>query len=374
MFIEILNKPDLKQALLAWKNSRPTEGNATLTDMLDLDLPVNEFTRVNLFIESTLIEREIFATMRNHVMWAQTSRVQDCTLFEIDYDFNPNLVKHEELFERRRSAMIALSYSGTRQDDYRLMLPIFAKTKYSISTDVRSIIKLGKYFIELSKICHENLIDQFLSFGHELFDAAESILAQQVEHKTVMKVFDRMKPYDFLYRGDIEKVSSRQGSVITVSSTLPLHLRAQLVRHRAIHFTDNFLQFLSLDILSESMTAEISVQITGTVDELTEVISKRSCWVANYSVWSYLLRKIESNMPQTADFLPCKNGVCPFHGDVVLRYEGKDPNPPCPIHLDLNNLPLKPGMAESMVRMVTRDRRPVEFWHQKISKVIQKEQ
>ena len=82
MKVEITNVANINHAMKAWTVSRPNDKDTSLRDILKLDLPVNEFINVNLVIESTIIEREIITTMRNHVMWAQTSRVQDVLAFE----------------------------------------------------------------------------------------------------------------------------------------------------------------------------------------------------------------------------------------------------------------------------------------------------
>lgn len=371
MFVKLTNKPKIKQALIAWKNSRPEEKDATIDRMIDLDLPVNEFTNVNLFIESTMIEREIIATMRNHVMWAQTSRVQNVLDFSIDYKSNPFLNDHSRHYEMLRSQMRQQSDSGWRQDDYRLLLPVVSVTRYSISTNLRMLIKLGLYFQRLSnEIPHFET--QFARFGYMLLGVAQDIL-KNFGVKKPTNVIHKFKPAKILCNSKTplpSGISTRVGPMIIVSDNIPFTLRAQLVRHRGIHFQDNFMEFISNPgVLEKTMEAPITVQIAGNDEEMTEVISHRSCWIANYSIWADILKKIEDQLMPNTNPLPCRDGVCPFHGDAVLRIEGKDPNPPCPIHMKLIAEVANQKEIDAMHQMVVSDRRSKVFWDRQIAKV-----
>jgi hypothetical protein len=371
MFVKVMNKPKLKQALQAWKNSRPAEKDAKLDGMIDLDLPVNEFTQVNLFIESTMLEREIIATMRNHIMWAQTSRVQNVLDFKIDYRSNPGLEQHSNQYEMLRSHMREKAQSGCRQDDYRLLLPVVSTTKYSISTNLRMLIKIGNYFRLLGRdIPHLEL--QFTRFGYMLHGAAFEILSA-AGIKKPDEIFHKYKPAKILYDCLIPipaGISSRIGTMITVSAKIPFTLRAQLVRHRGIQFQDEFLNFLrDKSVLSATMESPITVQIAGSDAEMTEVVRHRSCWIANYSIWADILKKIEDNLNPSVNPLPCHDGVCPFHGDAVLRIEGKDPNPPCPIHMQLIAEAASADEIHAMQQMVVSDKRSEVFWNRKIAEV-----
>lgn len=370
MFVTLVNKPEVEQALVAWKNSRPTEQDADYNRMIDLDLPVNEFTRVNLFIESTLIEREIIATMRNHVMWAQGSRVQDCLKFEIDYITNPCLQKNKSWYEDTRNLMRDLKNKGEPQDNYRLLLPIISNTRYSISTDFRSVVKLSKYFLHLaSELPH--LATQFLRFSTQLSAVCTEIL-DSAGVSDLKHVFSKYKRFGFLHEGYVDPdVSGRLGSIISVSATIPFHLRAHVIRHRGIHVKDDLLLMLSSKgIEVTSMEAMMNVQITGSVNELSEVVSKRSCWIANYKVWSDLLKKIEDNIPGHINPLPCKDGSCPWNADAMLRYEGNDPNPPCPIHLKLSGLKPDVMQVSRMHDMIAVDDRSEIFWKPKVKESL----
>jgi hypothetical protein len=367
MFVKVVNKPRPNQALIAWKNSRPTEQKAKFDRMIDLDLPVNEFTRVNLFIESTLIEREIIATMRNHVMWAQGSRVQDCLEFEIDYRTNPHFEQHHKHYELVRSNMRQQANSGVRQDDYRLELPIVSNTRYSISTDFRTIIKLAKYFSNLKYQC-PIFSEQFQKFSNELFFAAMTVLGKAGQQNRAQYIFSKYKAFDFLNKDFISPIiSGKLGSMISVSAKVPFHLRAHIIRHRGIWVKDNLLEIIKRDdIATLPMTVSMNVQISGSESEMLEVVSKRSCWIANYSVWGGLLSKIEDNLSPESNPLPCKDGVCPWNADAMLRVEGNDPNPPCPIHMKLNKITPTDAQIVSMGKMIVDDKRSQKLWNKAI--------
>lgn len=366
MFVKLQNQPDIHQCLLAWKNSRPTEQNAYYDRMIDLDLPVNEFTSVNLFIESTLIERDIIATMRNHVMWAQGSRVQDCLEFEIDYKSNPNLKEYEHYYEMMRREMKIDAGNGVRQDEYRLRLPLISNTRYSISTSFRGLLKISKYFLYLSNEL-PLFKEQFRKFSSQLMSVVDSILPYSVAERD----FPSVKPYMILNEQPIEhsEYSTNANGMVVVASKIPFHLRAHVVRHRGISFKDELFDLLKNEnVFKFDMSYPVTVMIAGTKDDMAEVVSKRTCWVANYKVWSSLLTKI-GNEIGVDDSLPCKTGVCPWDADARLRYEGNDPNPPCPIHLKLNNLIPTTEQLFKMQEMIEADNRPVKFWSTKIEEL-----
>ena len=58
------------QSICAWDTSRP-DNDSNVSDIMALDLPVTEFARINIVIHSTMIEREIIASYRNHIMWGK---------------------------------------------------------------------------------------------------------------------------------------------------------------------------------------------------------------------------------------------------------------------------------------------------------------
>jgi hypothetical protein len=229
-------------------------------------------------------------------------------------------------------------------------------------------MKIAHYFYVLANdIPH--LEYQFARFGNMLYQQAAKILKDAGVKKPI-KVFEKFKPVSILYDSNIpvpSGISTRIGAMIIVSASIPFTLRAQLVRHRGIHMQDEFLDFIKDEnIFNATMESPITVQISGTNSEMREVLSHRSCWIANYKIWANILRKIEDNLDPDINPLPCRDGQCPFHGDAVLRIEGKDPNPPCPIHMRLTSTQASQGQIDAMQQMVVSDRRSQVFWDRQI--------
>lgn len=339
------------QHKIAWQISRP-KASGSFDEVKNLDLPVNEFDVLNLHIESTIFEREIITTMRDHVMWAQTSRVQDVLSFKMHPLFCD---EWSQLISQRMINASRLS----RQDDYRLNLPIMSLTEYSISISVRKVIKLALYFDELAVVFENNkpLHNLFVSNSHVL----KSMLLQNGYGTDGLEKF---KPMKILNEESIENINQSFGDYAIITDVLPIHLRAQLVRHRDIMIKDNFLTVIK-DNTKLTLKSELVCQIVLDKDAAIEILSKRCCWIAQYNIWSVFLNKIQELFgldPQ----LPCSKGTCPFDEDVKQRLIGLDPNPPCPRYMKLKNIQPTMEQVDEIRTMIDEDNRP-NFWHNELN-------
>ena len=349
---------DMNQNSQAWMFSRPeVPKDTTYFDIASLDLPTNEFARFTLQIESSIIEREIFASLRDHVMWARTSRVEDVLQFvmdEPDMELEVNAI---------RNVMKEAKDSGVRQDEYRLSLPLLARTHYSISISFRALVKVTKFFEYLSTVCASGLEERFERFAKELWKAIELVGISPQDVITY-------KPYEILNSANIFEpfpTTSKANGIITVQAKLPMYLRSQLVRHRGIGIQDNLFALIGdPDIFTADLNYELIVVSYGSEQAFQEVLSKRSCWLAHYLIWADYLNLISSQCDNLENALPCSDGVCPYNEDAMLRYEGKDPNPPCPIHVRSNGLKINQLQVDNIRKMITLDNRPVAFWTGKI--------
>jgi hypothetical protein len=110
----------------------------------------------------------------------------------------------------------------------------------------------------------------------------------------------------------------------------------------------------------------VNVQVSGLMEDWHEVISKRSCWIAQYDLWSELLNQASSFFEDKQDLLPCANGSCPYDGDAQARYTKEDPNAPCPIHASLNSRGVSTDQLIEMREQADSDKRPM-FWYEKIN-------
>jgi len=341
---------------VAWCNSRPKEKMEELYGKMvrSLDLPVNEFCSASMFVESTILEREIIVSMRNHVMWAQTSRVQN--ILEFEY---PDWIDDTEVFERVRDRMITAS-GVSRQDDFRMELPIMSTTKYSIRMSARDIAHLRNYAVHLLESGNFNhLLEMLESFIYE-FDAVLVHLGFEIDAIEKYKTPEILKSIKCNSSGHI-------GGTITISARISISLRAQLVRHRSILIRDN-LRSMMMDpgIVYSSIGDKMFVQISGFEEDMIDILRKRSCWIAQYNLWAPILNEISTIIEADSAGLPCHDGECPYEKDAELRLEGKDPNAPCPKHAILNNLSINSLQREKMITQAKDDDRPV-FWKDIIS-------
>jgi hypothetical protein len=290
-------------------------------------------------------------------MWAQSSRIHDPLKFEID----PNAPEHLEAFYKGVRTSMETRSVHERQDDYRLGLPLLSMTKYSVSISLRMLVKLGNYFDHLA--VNTELKD--------IFQVASEEIYQMIKYLGLdISIFRKYKPHKILNEHYIKVDGSRRfGSAVVVSGALPFHLRAQLVRHRGISFEDNLFNLLqSQKVFTSSLRKELHVTIMGSTDSFREILRRRTCWIANYRVWGGFLAKIEEQIGEGID-LPCTDGTCPYPTDAKIRYEGKEPNPPCPIYCDMERLPITREQFRAMDQMIDADRRPKRFWDNKMNQL-----
>lgn len=342
----------------AWAFSRPSEKEIKLEDVKKLDLPVNEFLVLNLEVECTILEREIFTNVTSHVIWAQTSRVQNILEFEIDESIRSKA--NDAYFEGVRSKMIEDSKT-MRQDDYRGALPIMSLTKFSTSISIRHLIKLMKYFIYLHGVMNKE------KFKTKLFHNSYSEIRSVVSYFSYYDnhIADYKRPEILCESFKHTKDNARIGNFLVVSSEMPFYLASQLIRHRGLNTVNDLFNLIQSDnIIFADQLLEVRIQTTGTISMFKEVASKRNCWVAQYNIWSGFLDSVSAAVVEVA--LPCKSGVCPFNKDAMLRYEGADPNPPCPINCRINNLTITEDQRIKMLTMVNDDKRSTSFWDNEI--------
>jgi len=359
MKIEVVetNVNEVHPSILAWNNSRPDNTPIPLDEILQLDLPVNEIPMATLFIESTILEREIIVSARNHVMWAQTSRVQNVLEFTYPKELP---LECKQYYERQRNRMEKAQSMGMRQDEYRKILPVMANTKYTVNMSMRDLVKLLKYFESLSKeYSHLSpVLDNSVSAIKELLGNVFGFEYRHTnEYKTKSLLQPIMTPQDGLV-----------GNVLSLTARLPLSLRAQLARHRQLIIEDNLVALMSSDtILFQDNEMPVDICVTGLQQDWRDVLTKRSCWIAHYNLWSPLLNKVEKYLHLGESALPCYfSGKCPYDGDAKARYTDEDPNAPCPIHARLYKKSVTTDQLNQMYFQQAADERP-EFWADEIA-------
>lgn len=349
---------------VAWCESRSWEDETSLEKILSIDAPVNDFPSLVLNIESSVMVREVIASMRGHVMWARTSRVDDPLDFEVEEVLSQK--QHEEV-EDLRLHMSDLKDMDTRQDEYRLLAPVISKTSYSIRISLRSIIKLYHYFTKLS--------DELSGISSAIFhEAAHTFIRLLAAHlprsASLMEVVNSYRIIELMpVLKDEDFGIGKVGDFIVLTVTIPFSLRTHLIRHNSLHIKDNLIEFFDdKDIHKKTIKDNVNVQISASTSFWTHVLKERSCWMAHYSMWKAIMEKLNGVVHQDESFLPCGGcgDRCPYVADAQQRVEGKDPNPPCPIYTQDNGIELSIEQGRQIVHMFEDDQRP-QFWRNRIS-------
>jgi len=295
--------------------------------------------------------------MRDHTMWARTSRVDDAINFKIPSVLN-KYIKYKEYADHARYRMIKGKAKGNRQDEYRLFLPLFSLTSYTMSINLRSLIVIQKYFSHLKvssadiglKELYHDAANAF-KFMIEQFIPDASFLSE-VSHKEILPRVEEIR-------------SGKIADFITFSGSIPFSLRTHLIRHRMIFMNDQLKEMAThSEFHSLNLKTEMSVSITSNVQFWADIVTKRSCWLVHYSMWSQIIKEIFKFIPELGEeILPCNgNGnKCCYEEDVKSRLYNRDPNPPCPIYLNSKDIPITKEMKQNISKQFVLDSRPI-FW------------
>ncbi len=359
MNIKITNVRNENIARIVWDFSRPRGGKDTpIEDVLRIDAPVNDFPDVTMEIKSTIIEREVIASLRDHVMWAQGSRTEDA----IKFTYAKNLEGFSDVFENMRKNMIMRKEAGDRQDNFRLCMPVLADTKYMVRLSIRTIAKLAKHFSMLGER-HSRPYDYIFTYAASNFiDILQDVLGSKLASST----YDYAK-VDITPQITVPCESGTIGDFIVVSTTAPFTLRTHLIRHRMVHVVDTLDAFIGSLGAKATIGHAIHFQACATRDTWRNIIKKRSCWMAHYDVWYDIIYIIQNELGES--LLPCEHGVCVDNADAELRYTDADPNPPCPIHAIMNNKNIDAEQYAEMLKLINTDQRG-QFWSRKLGEAI----
>tara|TARA_R110002020_G_scaffold264508_2_gene479278 strand:- start:1496 stop:2572 length:1077 start_codon:yes stop_codon:yes gene_type:complete len=335
---------------VAWELSRSPDDATPLDTILSIDAPVNEIPSIVMSIECTILEREIFASFRDHVMWARTSRVDAPSEFEI-----PDYFKYSDvdvasiiLKEKIKSEMDA----GVIQDEYRLHMPISAKTSFTTRISWRGLVKIYKLYEYLSTI------DNYFIIGKDELD-------NKFDLKKYAGNYSYVDPIPVLQED--EMINCKAGPIVTIFQEMTIGLRAQVVRHRNYTIKDNLMEIIkSKDCWTKTLGDKITISISAEIEFWKTVVNKRQCWIAQYGIWKNIIVAVQKHLSVSEEDLPCNKGFCPYTRDAELRHTDDDPGAPCPIHSELNSMPIDPKYME-MVR-IEASYRPA-FWQKHINKL-----
>jgi hypothetical protein len=331
-------------ALAAWRLSRDPNVETPMAEVLAVDAPVNEMPcYVLLFEDFTILEREIFTTPRNHAIWARTSRVDDPLQFTVPEEYKDR-VPTVRVKQRMQSAKLV----HKPQDTWRGMLPVLAHTSWVARISLRDLVKMTLYFNHLADKCKH-----FNNRWLRLIDMLWSLLPEHPQHYSQ----DLFLNEQYLNKDHTGRAKFGSGWTILYAN-VPLMLRAQIVRHRPIHFIDDLFFLLRHDsIYLKDLTTPIYMELVAPDTFWQSIMAKRNCWISQADIWHDLTVYFADKA------LPCKDGVCPFGADNQLRMQGKDPNPPCPIYLNLT----KQDQAPYQEHMLQHAKSKPAWWKERIN-------
>lgn len=347
---------------VVWEKSRPLDDDTNIGQILAIDAPVNEFPSVTMYIECTVIEREVFATMRDHVMWARTSRVDDVKQFTTPVFFSG----YNSIYSGIRHDMAKMHNEGVSQDQYRLITPLVSYTGFTVKMNLRSLIKLCKTFLILaaeSKSTEASVM--FYESSNKMLQVIEVMVPSGVN---ITDVVASIKPIDLFPK--TEKFESGSvGDCVVVSTRVPFALRAQIVRHRLFSIKDSLYDtIVDVNLPRATFSELVNVQISADKQTWLGIIKKRSCWLAQYDIWSPVIAIAQKYCGVDKSILPCSNGLCPYIKDAELRMTDKDPGSPCPRYAIMKGYPLTDKQLTSCEEQLHLEGRP-DFWQSMINKL-----
>lgn len=346
-----VNNPEMQ--LEGWLTSRPklTREEVNVLDVMKLDVPVNELVSLTLEVTCPIILREVFTVLRDHSLWARTSRVDNITE---GFTVHESQRENEEHFLKVASDIQSLSKLDVHQDSFRLHLPLVAMTGFTTTLNFRTLIKVVKF---LNSLKSELAFD----LGEKLVDALCTVYDREVIAQVIQS-------YNYADYAPLTKVKepSFDGNAhfITVGTKIKFSLYAQLIRHRTLNVLSNLRELIEHDNIHKlDQNSEIEVVINASKPVWDSIIKKRLCWIAHAELWLPLTTLFGV---QGKESLPCASGSCPFKVDAEARYSDKDPGVPCPIYSNLYDKP-KAEYVDAMLKEVEDGGRP-HFWKFEINR------
>jgi len=347
MKIEILGLDGMSSASEAWRLSREVDVPVEWSEIAALDCPVNEMPSALLhFRDFTILEREIIASNRIHVMWARTSFVDKPDAYKLPHEMRmyADAERHYGYVEKMRAGKQA----GLHQDEWRIHLPVMAETCFVCRIGFRDVIKMAKYFLYLAssmKPAQDCLVSRFAAVGNALLKVADQFTGSAA---TTGRVVATMTMAHFLHEGKVREYDMRGvGEFYVMGMVMPFWLRAHFIRHRPLSIVDDLMEKVigNRDVMNLTIATPITMEVAASKQFWQTIASKRSCWLTQSTLahdrdpWAKIIDKFGD---ASVEMLPCASGTCPHEKDAQLRVEGRDPGCPCVRYLDLNDIDPSP--------------------------------
>lgn len=346
---ELINPINLSGIEMAWRTSRPNDTSADLFDILQMDVPVNEFAFLQFELTAPIAVRELICSFRNHIVWARSSRVDDLNNWPLWKGLSPEAIERCKALQ----AQMKSDMETQHQDDFRRHIPLGYMTTFSFGISFRDFVKLQISLMNSENAMLEETAVALLGAILKMSPSNFALVSEAINNKWY-------KPFNFTHTM-VSSTNAVIGRFVNFDIVTTIQLRSQLIRHRAISFLDTFMGYIAERNLYASMDSNIWMQIIMPLDFAEELVRKRSCWIAQTDLWAPVINKLQPLIASGKTLLPCDGGHCPFKRDNDLRLMKKDPSPPCPkaAVMSLNNLTLQQKLAAA----IYLERRPnSEFW------------
>jgi len=340
MKIEVYSVPDQKDMVSdVWLYSRPKLHSANTEEIKKIDAPINDFPSIILKVKSTIIEREIIASFRDHIMWARTSRVEDPIYFTVPDDIYN---KNGKYYAGLRNKMELQKIKGVPQDEYRMLLPIVAETEYMLKVSPRTLAKIYHQFTFLCQdvYCFDSAVDA-------LRELLQKLRIPYLSYKPV-----NVNPIL------VDFGTGKLGDYGVVTAEVPFSLRSHLIRHNILSVKDSIVDTIKYSIYDATLGHGMFVQVGADKEVWRSIYRKRSCWLAHYRMWEKILTPVANMFIFKEGELPCNDGACPYDGDAKVRYTSADPGFPCPIHARINGKEIDKNDIRKQIKI---DNRPVSW-------------
>jgi hypothetical protein len=334
---------------VAWEFSRTPDDSTPLDTILSIDAPVNEIPSVVMSVECTILEREIFASFRDHVMWARTSRVDAPENFVVPKWFSVDKDDKLLLIDLKNKIQNDIK-NDVIQDEYRMHMPLCSKTSFTTNVSWRGLIKIYKLYEYLSTI------DEYFLIG--------KVELEKYGLKKYSDNYSFVNPMPPIKKE--EMVSGKIGPIVTVFQEMTIALRAQVARHRNFIIKDNLIDIIQNNGWFKTLGDKINISISAEIEFWKTVVNKRQCWIAQYGIWKDIIIDAQKHIEISEQDLPCNKGFCPYTRDAELRHTDDDPGAPCPIHSNLSSMPIDKKYMD-MVH-IEASYRPA-FWQKHINKL-----
>lgn len=362
--VRVKVRPKGKIVQDAWKHSRPNDTPQPWDVVAKIDVPVNEMEDFVLELFVPIIIREIIFTMRDHVAWARTSRVDNLNDWPIQRDVLENMRP-----ELKALALEMKTQMMTKdQDDFRMLLPLAYMTHFTLKISARSLVKLAQLFGEMSWSGYDRTVANIFEDVHDalmgaLIGTPYYDVAAEKKYQKISLISNEWEPFHF------SEAKVLGGVMVARIKAVPIALRAQLVRHRPLSIRDSLHNYFRTPDLALPIKSPVDIELAMTVQQGIELVKKRNCWISQDDLWRPVLDTINSALGRqdASPVLPCNDcNKCPIERDNVLRHEGKDPAPPCPIWLKFGGMTFANTQSTEAAFRFAERRGNSKWWNNQI--------